>query len=584
MAYRPTLMGTRGMVATEHYLSTQAGLRLLQAGGNAFDAAVAATLAEGVLNPHMHTFGGEISALVYSAADKRVAAINGNTVAPRAATIEWFQERDMPLIPFNGVEAAGACGAPDALLGVLRRFGTLSFRQVVEPALELAEGGFPLHHALRGPAPAYMRMDFSIAGNAKRFRSQWPSSAKVYLPQGRLPDVGDILKNPDLGRTFRRLMDAEQNAQGQGREAGLEAARDAFYRGEIAQIIEEHSRAHGGPLRAHDLAGFRATVEEPVSYTYRGYEVYKCGPWSQGPVFLQQLALLEGYDLNSLGHNSADYIHTVVESLKLAFADREQYYGDPKCVDVPLKSLLSKEYAAQRRILIDPHHASHDQRPGNPHTGGALLEGEEIFAARNWGPGTVYVTVVDAQRNMASFTPSGAWIPSSPVIDGLGFPLGTRVQTFFLDPRHPNALVPGKQPRTTLTPSLVLRNGEPCMVFGTPGGDQQDQWTLQFFLNVVNFGMEVQEAIEAPRFSSAHFPSSFFPHNAVPGLLRLEGRIPDRVRQQLEARGHHLEIKEDWSEGDVLGICVDLKRGIVKGGADLRGEQSKRMPSYVMGW
>ncbi len=584
MAYRPTLMGTRGMVATEHYLSTQAGLRLLQAGGNAFDAAVAATLAEGVLNPHMHTFGGEISALVYSAADKRVAAINGNTVAPRAATIEWFQERDMPLIPFNGVEAAGACGAPDALLGVLRRFGTLSFRQVVEPALELAEGGFPLHHALRGPAPAYMRMDFSIAGNAKRFRSQWPSSAKVYLPQGRLPDVGDILKNPDLGRTFRRLMDAEQNAQGQGREAGLEAARDAFYRGEIAQIIEEHSRAHGGPLRAHDLAGFRATVEEPVSYTYRGYEVYKCGPWSQGPVFLQQLALLEGYDLNSLGHNSADYIHTVVESLKLAFADREQYYGDPKCVDVPLKSLLSKEYAAQRRILIDPHHASHDQRPGNPHTGGALLEGEEIFAARNWGPGTVYVTVVDAQRNMASFTPSGAWIPSSPVIDGLGFPLGTRVQTFFLDPRHPNALVPGKQPRTTLTPSLVLRNGEPCMVFGTPGGDQQDQWTLQFFLNVVDFGMEVQEAIEAPRFSSAHFPSSFFPHNAVPGLLRLEGRIPDRVRQQLEARGHHLEIKEDWSEGDVLGICVDLKRGIVKGGADLRGEQSKRMPSYVMGW
>ena len=584
MAYRPTLMGTRGMVATEHYLSTQAGLRLLQAGGNAFDAAVAATLAEGVLNPHMHTFGGEISALVYSAADKRVAAINGNTVAPRAATIEWFQERDMPLIPFNGVEAAGACGAPDALLGVLRRFGTLSFRQVVEPALELAEGGFPLHHALRGPAPAYMRMDFSIAGNAKRFRSQWPSSAKVYLPQGRLPDVGDILKNPDLGRTFRHLMDAEQNARGQGREAGLEAARGAFYRGEIAQIIEEHSRAHGGPLRAHDLAGFRATVEEPVSYTYRGYEVYKCGPWSQGPVFLQQLALLEGYDLNSLGHNSADYIHTVVESLKLAFADREQYYGDPKCVDVPLKSLLSKEYAAQRRILIDPHHASHDQRPGNPHTGGALLEGEEIFAARNWGPGTVYVTVVDAQRNMASFTPSGAWIPSSPVIDGLGFPLGTRVQTFFLDPRHPNALVPGKQPRTTLTPSLVLRNGEPCMVFGTPGGDQQDQWTLQFFLNVVDFGMEVQEAIEAPRFSSAHFPSSFFPHNAVPGLLRLEGRIPDRVRHQLEARGHHLEIKEDWSEGDVLGICVDLKRGIVKGGADLRGEQSKRMPSYVMGW
>jgi gamma-glutamyltranspeptidase/glutathione hydrolase len=234
--------------------------------------------------------------------------------------------------------------------------------------------------------------------------------------------------------------------------------------------------------------------------------------------------------------------------------------------------------------LLDPQHASHDQRPGNPHTGVALLEGEEVFAARNWGPGTVYVTVVDKERNMASFTPSGAWIPSSPVIDGLGFPLGTRVQTFFLDPRHPNALVPGKQPRTTLTPSLVLRNGEPCMVFGTPGGDQQDQWTLQFFLNVVDFGMEVQDAIEAPRFSSAHFPSSFFPHNSVPGLLRMEGRIPAEIRQELEARGHKIDVKADWSEGDVLGICVDLEHGTIKGGADIRGEQSKRMPSYAIGW
>ena len=379
-------------------------------------------------------------------------------------------------------------------------------------------------------------------------------------------------------------MDAEQHAQGQGRGSGLAAARDAFYKGEIAQIIEDHTKAHGGLLTAQDLAEFQIKIEEPVSYNYRGYEVYKCGPWSQGPVFLQQLAILEGYDLKSLGHNSADYIHTVAETMKLAFADREQYYGDPQFVDVPLATLVSKEYAAQRRILLDPQHASHDQRPGNPHTGVALLEGEEVFAARDWGPGTVYVTVVDKERNMASFTPSGAWIPSSPVIDGLGFPLGTRVQTFFLDPRHPNALVPGKQPRTTLTPSLVLRNGEPCMVFGTPGGDQQDQWTLQFFLNVVDFGMEVQDAIEAPRFSSAHFPSSFFPHNSVPGLLRMEGRIPAEIRQELEARGHKIEVKEDWSEGDVLGICVDLEHGIIKAGADIRGEQSKRMPSYVIGW
>lgn len=584
MAYRPTLMGTRGMIATEHYLSAQAGFRILQAGGNAFDAAVAATLAEGVLNPHMHTFGGELSALVYSAANKKVSSINGNTVAPRGATIAWFREHDIPLIPFNGVESAGPCAAPDALITVLQRFGTLSFRQAVEPALELAEGGFPLHKALRGPAPTYMLVDFSVAGNAERFRKKWPSTAKVYLPGDRLPDVGEVLKNPDLGKTFRRLMDAEQKAQGQGRESGLVATRNAFYKGEIAQIIEDHTKAYGGVLTAQDMAEFSVKVEEPVSYNYRGYDVYKCGPWSQGPVFLQQLAILEGYDLHNLGHNSADYIHIIAETMKLAFADREQYYGDPRFVDVPLATLVSKDYAAQRRILIDSQHASLDQRPGDPHTGVALLEGEEVFAARNWGPGTVYVTVVDKDRNMASFTPSGAWIPSSPVIDGLGFPLGTRVQTFFLDPRHPNALLPGKQPRTTLTPTLVMRGGEPCMVFGTPGGDQQDQWTLQFFLNVVDFGMEVQDAIEAPRFSSAHFPSSFFPHNAVAGLLRMEGRIPSEVRQELEARGHQIQVKEDWSEGDVLSICVDAEHGILKGGSDIRGEQSKRMPSYAIGW
>jgi gamma-glutamyltranspeptidase/glutathione hydrolase len=572
------------MIATEHYLSAEAGMRILHAGGNAFDAAVAATLAEGVLNPHMHTFGGEISGLVYSARDKKVFSINGDTVAPRAATIDWFNRHEIPLIPFSGVLAAGPCAAPDALLTTLERFGTLSFTRVVEPALELAEGGFPMHRALRGPAPAYMLADFSIAGNADHFRKAWPSSAKVYLPGGRAPEVGEIFKNPELGRTFRQLIDAEQKARGQGRFHGLTAAREAFYRGEIAHIIAAHAQAHGGLLTAEDLAGFRVKVEEPVTLNYRGYEVYKCGPWSQGPVFLQQLAILEGYDLKGMGHNSAEYIHTIIETMKLAFADREQYYGDPDFVDVPLAGLLSKEYATYRRALIDSRRASLEQRPGNPRSGAALLTGEEIFAARNWGSGTVYVTAVDKECNMVSFTPSGAWIPSSPVIDGLGFPLGTRVQTFYLDPRHPNALVPGKRPRTTLTPTLVLRNGAPCMVFGTPGGDQQDQWTLQFFLNVVEFGMEVQDAIEAPRFSSVHFPSSFYPHNAVPGSLRVEGRIPAEVRRELETRGHTVEVKEDWSEGDVLGICVDLDKGILRGGADPRGEQSKRMPSYAMGW
>src|SRR5499433_202802 len=257
MAYRPTLMSTRGMVATEHYLSAEAGMRILQAGGNAFDAAAAATLAEGVVNPHMHTFGGEVSALIYSAREKKVFAINGDTVAPRAATIDWFERHEIPLIPFTGVLAAGPCAAPDALITTLERFGSLSFSQVVEPALELAEGGFPVHKALRGPAPAYMLADFSIAGNADHFRKAWPSSAKVYLPADRVPEVGEVLKNPDLGRTFRRLIAAEHKAQGQGRTHGLAAAREAFYRGEIAQTIAAHTQAHGGLLTVEDLAGFR---------------------------------------------------------------------------------------------------------------------------------------------------------------------------------------------------------------------------------------------------------------------------------------------------------------------------------------
>src|SRR5256714_14034981 len=519
MPQRPTLMSTRGMVVTEHYLSAEAGLRILHLGGNAFDAAIAATLAEGVLNPHMHTFGGELSALGYIAAERRVFAVNGDTVAPRAATIEWFAARDIALIPMAGVLAAGPPAIPHALLTVLDRFGTRSFADVVTPALELAEGGFPLHPALRGPAPAHLLGDFSLAGSAEVFRKAWPSSAAVYLPDGRLPEIGERMRNPDLGRTFRRLIAAEERAQAHGRSDGIAAAIDAFYRGEIADIIAAHAAAHGGLLAREDLEAYRSAIEPAVSLDYRGYTVHKCGPWSQGPVFLQQLALLAGFDLRSLGHNSADSIHVVAEAAKLAFADREQYYGDPNFVDVPLDGLLSERYAAARRPLIDPRRASLGQRPADPRRAAALLEGEEIFAARDWGRGTVYVAVVDEARNMASFTPSGAWIPASPVIAGLGFPLGTRLQTFYLDPRHPNALAPGKRPRTTLTPTLVTRNGAPAMVFGTQGGDQQDQWTLQVFLNLVEHGMEVQEAIEAARFSSAHFPSSFYPHGKAPGVL-----------------------------------------------------------------
>jgi gamma-glutamyltranspeptidase / glutathione hydrolase len=587
MPQRPTLMTTRGMVVTEHYLSAEAGLRILHAGGNAFDAAIAATLAEGVLNPHMHTFGGELSALGYVASERSVYAVNGDTVAPRAATIDWFKAHEIDLIPMAGVLAAGPPAVPHALLTVLARFGSRTFAEVVMPALELAEDGFPLHPALRGPAPAQSARrsvlgDFSLAGSAERFRTAWPSSSSVYLPGGRLPEIGERVRNPDLGRTFRRLIAAEERAR--GRSEGIATAIDAFYRGEIADIIAAHAAAHGGLLTREDLHEYRSSIEPPVSLDYRGYDVHKCGPWSQGPVFLQQLSLLSGFELRAFGHNSADYIHVVTEAAKLAFADREQYYGDPDFVEVPLAGLLSERYAAARRALIDPDRASYEQRPGDPRRGAALLEGEEVFAARDWGRGTVFVGVVDAARNMASFTPSGGWIPVSPVIDGLGFPLGTRVQTFYLDPRHPNALVPGKRPRTTLTPTLVLRNGAPAMVFGTQGGDQQDQWTLQVFLNLVEFGMDVQEAIEAARFSSVHFPSSFYPHSKIPSGLRVEGRVPEAVRVRLGERGHVLEVEDDWIAGDVLAIVVDEERGFLRAGADPRGEVSRRMPSYAIGW
>jgi gamma-glutamyltranspeptidase/glutathione hydrolase len=584
MPQRPTLMSTRAMVVSEHYLSAEAGMRLLQAGGNAFDAAVAATLVEGVVNPHMHTFGGELAALCYVAGEKRVFAVDGNTMAPRAATIDWFRAHGHALIPMAGALPAGPPAVPHALLTVLGRFGTRSFAEVVTPALELTEGGFPLHPALRGPAPAHLLGDFSLAGGGELFLGAWRSTGAVYLPEGRLPDVGDLVRNPDLGITFRRLIAAEERAAGHGRGHGIAAAIDAFYRGEIADLIVRHATALGGLLARPDLEAYASRVEDPVSLDYRGYTVHKCGPWSQGPVFLQQLSLLAGFDLARLEHNGLDYVHTIAEAAKLAFADREQWYGDPAFTDVPLAELLDARYADARRTLIDPAHASDAQRPGDPRRGRALLEDEEIFAARDWGRGTVYVAAVDRERNMASFTPSGAWLATSPVIDGLGFPLGTRVQTFFLDPRHPNALAPGKRPRTTLTPTLVLRDGAPAMVLGTQGGDQQDQWTVQVFLNLVEFGMPVQEAIEAARFSSAHFPQSFFPHNATPRGLRLEGRIAPAVRDALAARGHAIIPEDDWVAGDVLCIRVDPRTGVLHGGADPRGEVSRRMPAYAIAW
>jgi gamma-glutamyltranspeptidase / glutathione hydrolase len=584
----PLVMGREAVVSTEHYLSASAGARIFARGGNAIDAAVAAAFVEGVVNPHMHTIGGEAPMLIYAAQAGKVVAINGNMTAPARATIEHFRSLGIDLIPAGGLLAAGVPAALGAFITALAEFGTCSLKDVLEPALALAEDGFPVHVGLCGEpdseAEAYAAgAGAAIKFYADRFRTKWPSSGRVYLQDGKVPAPGAILKNPALAGFYRRLLDSEAGAKGRGRLSGLEAARDRFYRGDIARDIVAWSDAQGGLLGAQDLERFTTRIEEPLHADYRGVTVFKCGPWSQGPVFLQQLRMLEDFDLRAMGHNSTDYIHTVIESAKLAFADREAWYADPEFTRVPIDGLLSAKYAAIRRGLIDARHASHELRPGDPIAMRPRLDGAAP-ASRPWGGGTVHVTAADRKGNLIAITASGGWIPSSPVIDALGFPLGSRMQTFFLDENHPNALVPGKRPRTTLTPSLAMRGAEPYLAFGTPGGDQQDQWTFQFFLNVVEFGMNLQEAIEAPKFSTPHFPSTFYPHNSMPGVLRVEERVDPRTRQALAARGHKIEVRPPWSEGHVLAVSIDRTSGLLTGGCDPRGQAQPVMAAQTIGW
>ncbi|HLJ61802.1 MAG TPA: gamma-glutamyltransferase family protein [bacterium] len=579
---RPVIRGRSLVVACGHYLAAAVGMRMQALGGNAFDAGVAMVFAQSVLEFQSFGFGGEVPILVYDARERRVVVIDGNTRAPAAATIEWFRARDIALIPGDGFLAAGVCAVPDALITVLDRYGRLTLEQVLAPAIELAAGGFPM----------YEGMLRSIVDHQERFRTEWPTSAALFLPGGAVPALGDTWRNPDLARTFERLVEAERGARSRGRSEALRAARDCFYRGPIAREIVAYQRdtktrdANGtvsnGLLAEEDFAAFNVRVEAPVSSDYCGYQVHKCGPWSQGPVFLQQLALLEGFDLKRLGLNSADYIHTVIEATKLAMADRERYYGDPEFVDVPLRGLLSKAYAEARRGLIDPRVASAELRPGDPYPfdGRAAPSGQVAVEGRGWSGGTTGTRAVDADGNMFSATPSGGWFRSSPVIPGLGFCLGTRIQMFWLhDPAHPGALAPRKRPRTTLTPSLVTREGQPYLVFGTPGGDQQDQWTLQFFLNVVDFGMDVQDAIDVPSFHTGHMPSSFYPRAAKPAEVTLEARVPGPVLDELRARGHDVKVVGAWSQNYTTAVMYDPRRRLMEGGASSRGERN-----YAIGW
>ena len=571
---RPVIQGTNGMVTSTHYQATIEGLRVLQEGGNVFDAGATMWFCLSLLKPHLIGVAGECPILLYQGDEEKVVSVNGQGPAPMAATIDWFKEQGYPMIPEDGFTPACVPGAFDAWLTVLEEYGSMGFDRILDPAIRIASEGFPM----------YPTLSAFLGRLRKRYLEEWRTSAAVYLPNGGAPVVGQIINNPDWARTFTRVREAYLDAAKSGMSSGIDAVRKYFYNGPIAKAMVDYMQSfkckdvygkeNHGLLTRDDLSGYRATFEESVHVDYDGVDVHKCGPWTQGPVFLQQLRILENYDLESMGHNSTEYLHTLVETAKLAFADREHYYADPEFEDVPMEWLLSKKYSAERANLIEQE-ASMLHRPGGVEP--VLLEES---GQKPWFEGdTVHLEAVDKQGNMISATPSGGWLRTAPLIPGLGFPTSTRAQFMHLDPKHIEALKPGKRPSTTLTPSLVTQNGEPYMVFGTPGGDKQDQWTLQFFLNYKLFGMTVQEALDAPTVHTSHFPASFWPHPVRPGEVSLEPRIPDSVVTGLTQKGHKVKISKPWSHGRCLAIRYDPRTDLMSGGASPRTGEP-----YALGW
>jgi len=594
---RPEILGTFGVVTSTHWLASAVGMATLEKGGNAFDAAAAAGFALQVVEPHLNGPGGDLPIILYSARHDRIEVVCGQGTAPAAATIAAYRELGLDLVPGTGLLAAVVPGAFDAWLLMLRDHGSLPLREVLAPALGFAANGYPLVPMISA----------TIERVSELFRTEWPSSAAVYLPHGSVPPAGSLFRNRALAATYARILEEAESAGGD-REAQIEAARRAWYQGFVAAaidrfcreqaVLDTSGRRHRGLLTGDDLARWQAQIEAPLRYDYHGYTLCKAGPWSQAPVALQQLALLAGFDLSGLSPESPEFVHTLVECAKLAFADREAFYGDPDFVEVPLAELLSAPYNQARGRLVGER-ASDELRPGriaghggeielrrgtgprDPAHAGAHGVGEptvaRLEAAELAGRGdTCHLDVIDRHGNMVSATPSGGWLQSSPVIPELGFCLGTRGQMFWLEEGRPASLAPGKRPRTTLTPSLALRDGEPYLAFGTPGGDQQDQWSLHVFLRHVHCGMNLQEAIDAPAFHTEHAPSSFYPREARPGHLALEGRFPAATVAELRRRGHRVEVEDDWSLGRVTAAARD--------GELLRAAANPRlMQNYAIG-
>ena len=585
MDMRPVKMpvrGTRGAVAAGSDNAVDAGMRLFYAGGNAVDAGVATMLAASVVEYSHFGFGGEAPILI-RAKDGRVFSIAGVGTMPKIATADFFRNRRMRpgevqqvepnglkgMVPVAGIMPALVPGMVDAALLALREFGTKSLAEVMAPAIEAADG-----------VPIDEQRQSSIA-RSRRFFDLWPASKEVFMPGGRVPLVGEVFVQKDLARTMRSMVAAEQQAlkSGAGRQGAIDAVRDFFYRGEIAKKIDAFMVANNGLLRYEDMAAFRLQVEEPVTTTYRGYKVYKPGFWSQGPILLQALNMLEGYDLAAMKFNSAEYIHTLTEALKLGYADRDTYYGDPKFNQIPVERLLSKEYANERRALIGPQ-ASQEFLPGiisgkkgrHPSQSEMMaIKIDDALMARD----TTCVDAVDKDGMVFSSTPSGAWLPS--VIAGdTGIPLTERAQSFLLVEGHPNELAGGKRPRVTLSPTLVTKDGKAFLAFSTPGGDNQDQSLLQMFLDVVEFGMNAQAAVEAPRMQTRHLVSSFDNHAMSPGDLLLDERIPMQVVNDLTSRGHKTGVRSRYANGAAPVMIRVTPDGVIEAGSDPFGYRAAR--------
>jgi gamma-glutamyltranspeptidase / glutathione hydrolase len=580
---RPEIKGTFGMVSSTHWLASQCGISVLERGGNAFDAAVAAGFVLQVVEPHLNGLGGDLPIVLWDATRGKVEVICGQGPAPAAAGIDAIHAMGLSEIPGTGLLAACVPGAFGGWMALLRDHGTWRIGDVLQFAIAYAGAGYPLHP----------RIVDTLAMVEPLFREHWPASAVVYLRDG-LPEPWSLFRNRDLAATYRRLV-REAEASARGREEQIDEACRAFYSGFVTEAVERHCRhefmdssgaRHGGLLRAADMTEFHARHEPPVTADFGRWTVSKCGPWSQGPVFLQQLRLLETFDLAAMDFLSARHIHTVVECAKLAFSDREAWYGDPDFAGVPVDALLSPEYAAERCRLVGDR-ASLELQPGHPAGREPHLPHREAqtVAQGHWtGTGsqslgavrgdTVHVAVADRHGNLVACTPSGGWLQSSPVIEGLGFCLGTRAQMFNLDPAHPNHVEGSKRPRTTLSPSLALRDGEPCLAFGTPGGDQQDQWTLEFFLAHAVFGLDLQAAVDAPMFHTSHFPSSFAPHAAHPGRVHVEPMPDPSVLDELRRRRHEVVEAERWSLGRTCAVMRDPASGLLSAAANPRGAQA----------